>query len=191
MPKLPERSIPRKLLAILAVARHAIVATPRDLAVVLAKEKRIEFSFFRPVSTGGRRLGYSQPAGIVPKVRFAISLELLDDSCKVLVDAKDVASETKAVILFAEKTKDLLRGSGVDIARIVQKSADLLSRDPLQLPTSQKLYAELAPAELSYRNFRLCLSLLLFEPDGSVGASTRRLYLPRTADHQRPGEIGD
>lgn len=191
MPKLPDRSIPRKLLAIIELARHTTVESPRDLARIIEKERRIEFSYFRPSTAGGRHLGYSRAPAIASKIRFAISLGLLDETCKVLVEAKELASENKAVIVFAEKTKDMLRDASVEVKRIVQRATLLLSSDPLQLPTSQKLYAELNPEELSYRNFRLCLSILLFEPNGSLGASTRRLYIPRIGEHQRPGELGD
>jgi hypothetical protein len=94
-------------------------------------------------------------------------------------------------VLFSERAKELLSGAEVPLSLILQKSLGLLSHNPPQLPTAQKLYAECKSDHISFKWFRLCLSILLYEPDGALGASARRIYIPRTGEHQQPGEIGE
>jgi len=190
MVKLPDRSIPRKLLAILKVARRSTAKTVRDLSLEIASKQLLEFSFFKPSRTSHPQLGYSKAPSIAQKVRFAVALQLMDDACRLRITARDVETDVKGTVLFAERTRDLLDAAGADIAKVTATAMKLLSKNPLVLPTSHALYAELKPADLSYRNFQHCLSILLFEPDGALGAAARRIYIPRTFVNQKPGEIG-
>lgn len=192
MPKLPDRSIIRKLTALLEIAGSGQPCTPRELAEKVHSERRIEFSFFKP-SVGGRKptLGYSAAGKIAGKVRFAIALRLLNEDCTPVPVRKDYSSERKAAVLFSERAKELLETGKIGLPFVLQKSVGLLSRNPPQLPTAQRLYGECDTEDISYRWFRLCLSILVYEPDGALGAAVRRLYLPRSGSHQQPGEIGE
>ncbi len=191
MSKLPDRSIIRKLVTILDFAGSGGGSTPRDLADRVFSERRIEFSFFKPASGGRHKLGYSSASSIASKVRFAVALKILNEDCTLAAPKKEFSSEQRAALLFSERAKELLSARAAALSLILQKSVVLLSKNPPQLPTAQKLYAECKTDEISFKWFRLCLSILLYEPDGALGASARRIYMPRSGEHQQPGEIGE
>jgi hypothetical protein len=192
MPKLPDRSIIRKLLKVLEVTDSHQKTSPRKLAEQIEAMRTIEFSFFIKTNRPGKhKLGYSAAPSIIPKIRLAIALGLLDEECSLLVLRKELSSELKATNLFSERAKDLLASQKVPLTVILEKSVDLLSKNPPQLPTAQKLYAECKTDDITFRWFRFCLSILLYEQDGALGASARRIYVPRSGQHQQPGEIGE
>lgn len=191
MQSLPQRSIIKKLAVILEFASKTRDVTPKELSVVIARAKRPEFSFYKFKPGSKSKLDYSKPPAIASKIRFAIALGIMDDECSLGVERKDFGSDARATLLFSEKARDMLKSKKVPLETILEKSKRLLRSDPLELPTSMALYAACKPDGLSYKWFRLCLSILLYEPDGLLGASARRIYLSRTGDHQLPGEIGD
>jgi hypothetical protein len=191
MPHLPERSIIRKLRTILEIASPNRASTVRELAEMISAERRVAFSFFRPASGPENRLGYSQAESIASKVRFAIALRLLDEDCRPVISKREFSSDQKATILFSERAKELLSSAKASVTAILKNSSALLTKSTPQMPTAQKLYAECKTDNISFTRFRLCLSILLYEPDGALGASAKRIYLPRSGEHQQPGEIGE
>jgi hypothetical protein len=190
MPKLPQRSIIKKITTILDFANQNRPTTPKELSIEIAKARRIEFSYFKPSGDSRPRLGYSKPPSIVNKIYFAIALTVLKEDCTLAIVKNDYSSESKAIGLLSERSRDLLDQKGMPITTILTQSKKLLKKDPPILPTAMKLYAELKPDGLSFTWFRYCLSILLFEQSGLLGASARRIYLPRGGEHQTPGEIG-
>jgi hypothetical protein len=191
VPNLPDRSIIRKLLTVLEIASSTGAGTSRELADQISAERRVEFSFFRPGGDRRHRLGYSTAISIAAKVRFAMALRLLSEDCVPTISKRDFSSDQKAAVLFSERAKELLSGADAPLSLALKNSIALLGKDPPQLPTAQKLYAECKTDKISFKWFRLCLSILLYEPDGALGVSARRIYMPRSGEHQQPGEIGE
>ncbi len=190
MAKLPDRSMIRKIMTILEYADSNTPSTPKDLSAEIYKGRRVEFSYYKPSINQRRRLGYSEPRSIVGKIYFAIALKVLNEDCTLAFPRKDFSSEHKASLLFSENSRDLLNSRKIDIGTILDRSTELLARNPPVLPTAMKLYAECKPDDLPFKWFRYCLSILVFEPKGRLGASARRIYMPRGGEHQTPGEIG-
>lgn len=191
MAELAERSIVRKIVTILQFASSGQKKTPKELSVDISNARRIEFSYFRPAGARRIKLEYSEPNAILSKIHFAVALKVLNKDGSPAVGKKDFASHDKAVVLLSERAKDLLASSNVSISSILKIARRLLRRNPPQLPTAMKLFADCRPKGLSFKWFRSCLSILLHERDGALGASARRIYIPRPPEHQPPGEIGE
>jgi len=181
------QSIIRKLKAIHSASRQHAPCEPLQLAIAIhdgSDALQMPFRYFLPDG----RIGLSAPAAIASKVRFAILLGLLDEECRSRYAGAD-SSDDKLATLLAQRAKVLLGERGVSVDDIIKRSRAMLRRETPDLPTAIALYHECKPKALVFKNFRFCLMILSYEPNGSLGAYARRLYLARTEETQAPGVV--
>jgi len=181
------QSIIHKLKVIYLASRRTAPCKVLDLADAIhdgSNTLQAPFRYFLP----GGGIALSNPSSIAAKVRFAIELGLLDENCKCRYTGVDSTDEKLATVM-AQRAKAVLADRGVSIEDIIKKSRAMLRRDTPDLPTADALFHECKPENLSFKNFRFCLMILSYEPDGSLGAYARRLYLARTELSQASGVV--